>query len=72
MDVSLPGIDGLEAAKILKLEAETATIPIVAVTAHAMPSDLEKIGHAGCTAALTKPIDTRTFVQQVLSYLNRG
>ncbi|NOZ57205.1 MAG: response regulator [Calditrichaeota bacterium] len=65
MDVGLPGMDGLEAARILKSDARTRGIPLVALTAHAMRGDREKALAAGCDGYITKPIDTRTFVQDV-------
>lgn len=72
MDISLPGLDGLEATRILRRDEQTRAIPIVAVTAHAMRGDAEKVAEAGCQGYLTKPIDTRTFVAQVESFLPGG
>jgi two-component system, cell cycle response regulator DivK len=70
MDVSLPGIDGLEATRRLQADDLTRVIPIVAVTAHAMKGDQDKVEEAGCRGYLCKPIDTRTFADSVLSFLN--
>lgn len=70
MDISLPGMDGLTAIKIIKQEPATSGITIVALTAHAMKGDEEKARAAGCAGYLTKPIQTRTFAQQVASFLN--
>ena len=56
MDVRLPGIDGLETARRLKADPGTAAIPIVAVTAHAMPEDESLIREAGCDAYIAKPL----------------
>lgn len=69
MDLSLPGLDGLAATRILRQDALTCNIPIVAVTAHAMGGDAERVAEAGCLGYLTKPIDTRTFVARVESFL---
>ncbi len=69
MDISLPGMDGLEATTILRGDSATAAIPIIAVTAHAMKGDEEKIQAAGCDGYITKPIDTRTFPQEVARHL---
>lgn len=55
MDIQLPGLDGLTAAKMLKTDPETAQIKIIALTAFAMRGDEEKIRAAGCDDYLAKP-----------------
>ena len=55
MDLSLPGIDGWELARILKGDTRTAAIPIVALTAHALNGEQERALDAGCDAFVTKP-----------------
>lgn len=70
MDVQLPGQDGLSLARFLKSAPETAGIPIVALTAHAMIGDREQALKAGCVGYLSKPIDTRTFGEQVRGFLH--
>jgi two-component system, cell cycle response regulator DivK len=57
MDLSLPGVDGWEATRRLKTSPETAAIPVVALTAHAMQGDEERARACGCDDYLTKPID---------------
>ena len=57
MDISLPGIDGLEATRRLKANPVTAAIPVIALTAHAMVSDRERAFAAGCQEFETKPVD---------------
>jgi len=69
MDVSLPRMDGLEAARELKRTPATAHLPVVALTAHAMKGDRERILAAGCDGYLTKPIDTRAFAASVSRFL---
>jgi two-component system cell cycle response regulator len=69
MDVALPGMDGLSATRILKADPETAGIPVVALTAHAMDGDAERALDAGCSGYLTKPVDTRAFADQIRGFL---
>lgn len=69
MDIQLSGMDGLEATRRLKADLATRDIPVVAVTAYAMPGDREKALAAGCAGYITKPLDTATFVEQVAAYL---
>lgn len=65
MDVSLPGMDGLEATEALKQDPTTKDIPVIAITAHAMKGDEEKALAAGCVGYIPKPIDTRAFPKTV-------
>jgi CheY-like chemotaxis protein len=69
MDVQLPGTDGLSLTRQLKSDPATAAIPIVALTAHAMPGDRQAAIDAGCVGYITKPIDTRTLGDQVNGFL---
>jgi CheY-like chemotaxis protein len=62
MDVNLPGISGIEALKILLEDPATAHIPVVAISANAMPSDIEKGLEAGFFRYLTKPIKINEFI----------
>lgn len=69
MDIQLPGMDGLQATRILKQNPNTAAIPIVAITAHAMRGDEERIRAAGCEGYIPKPINTRELSATVASYM---
>lgn len=71
-DVGLPGMDGLAMTKLLKADAATSHVPVVALTAYAMKGDDQKALAAGCDGYISKPIDTRKLVQQVKSYLANG
>ena len=69
MDMSLPVIDGWEATKILKSDSETAQIPIIALTAHAMSSDRQKAIEAGCDDYDTKPVDLQRLLDKIARLL---
>ena len=71
MDISLPGIDGLEATRRLKKADATSTIPVLALTAHSMKGDMERAHDAGCCGYFTKPINTRTFVESLQPFLEQ-
>ncbi len=62
MDINLPGISGIEALKILREDPATAHIPVVALSANAMPRDIEKGLQAGFFRYLTKPIRVNEFM----------
>jgi PAS domain S-box-containing protein len=62
MDINLPGISGIEALKILREDSATAHIPVVALSANAMPRDIEKGLQAGFFRYLTKPIKVNEFM----------
>ena len=65
MDYQLPGINGIEAFRQIRSDASTAHIPIVAVTASAMPEDAIKMKDAGFDGFQTKPINLKEFVQAI-------
>jgi two-component system cell cycle response regulator DivK len=72
MDLSLPGIDGLEATRRIKAEAATRDIPVLALTAHAMTGDRERALKAGCDDFLTKPIDDELLLAKIREWLDRA
>ena len=69
MDIQMPVMDGLEATRILKSDASTKNIPVLALTSHAMKEDKERILQAGCDGYSTKPIDIRELLKKVAEYL---
>ena len=69
LDISIPKIDGYEVAKRLKSQEEFKDIPIVALTAHAMKGDREKVIVSGFEGYISKPINVRELPDQVRSYL---
>jgi len=69
MDISLPMMDGWEATRRIKALSETQDIPIIALTAHAMPGDREKCLQAGCDSYDTKPIDLKRLLEKMTSLL---
>ena len=72
MDMSLPGIDGWEATRQLKAAPQTSAIPVLALTAHAMAGDREKILGAGCDGYIPKPVDPQGLPGEVARYLQQG
>jgi two-component system cell cycle response regulator DivK len=65
MDLQLPGIDGLEALRIIRENPATSAVPTVAVTAFAMQEDRDRALRAGFDAYVEKPISVRLLVEQV-------
>lgn len=65
MDMSLPIIDGWQASVEIKGNSQTAHIPIIALTAHAMMGDREKAMQAGCDEYETKPIDLERLLEKI-------
>jgi CheY-like chemotaxis protein len=62
MDINLPGISGIQALKILREDPVTAHIPVIAISANAIPSDIKKGLNAGFVCYLTKPIKVSEFM----------
>lgn len=69
LDIQLPGMDGLAALKIIKNDPNIRDIPVITLTAHAMRGDELKAKEAGCNGYLSKPIDTKQFLNTLETYL---
>jgi CheY-like chemotaxis protein len=69
LDMSLPVINGWDAARKLKADAGTSSIPIIALTAHAMGGDREKALEAGCDEYETKPVEFKRLLDKINSFL---
>jgi putative two-component system response regulator len=72
MDIALPGMDGLTATTILRQQPATSSIPIIALTAHAMRGDEDKALAVGCVGYITKPINTRSFSRMVKEFADQA
>ena len=69
MDINLPDMDGYEVTRRIRQQEKFSTLPIVALTAHAMVGDKDKSLAAGCDAYITKPIDVRSFPETIAAIL---
>jgi two-component system, cell cycle response regulator DivK len=72
MDISLPVLDGWEATRRLKMAPETQSIPVIALTAHAMTGDRERCIEAGCDDFDTKPVEIARLVGKIETLLQRS
>lgn len=72
MDMSLPVLDGWEAARRLKADPSTRSIPIIGLSAHAMAGDREKAIDAGCNDYDTKPVDFSRLLEKIENLLGSG
>ena len=69
MDIQLPGMDGLQAATLLKGHVATRAIPLIALTALAMKGHEQRIRAAGCDGYIAKPIRYRDFLATIATHL---
>lgn len=72
MDMSLPVLDGWAATRQLKAAPATQSIPIVALTAHAMAGDQQKCFEAGCDDYDTKPVEFARLLGKIQTLLSKG
>lgn len=69
MDVQMPVMDGYEATRLIRSESRFNSLPLIAMTAHAMQEEQEKILQAGMNAHISKPIDAQTMLRTIGSFL---
>lgn len=72
LDINIPGISGLELARIMKSRAELQDIPLIATTANVLVGDRERCLQAGCDEYLPKPLDIRALQGLIRHYLSNG
>ena len=72
MDISIPRLDGWEATRILRGDPRTRSIPIIALTAHALADDRERASEVGFSAYLAKPIEPRMVVAEIRRWIGEG
>ena len=71
LDINLPGMNGYEVIEQLKKHKDTNNIPVIAVSANAMPQDIAKGTAAGFDDYITKPINTTTLLETIYTYLKK-
>ena len=71
MDMSLPVVDGWTATRRLRADPELRSIPVIALTAHAMPADEQQAREAGCDDFDTKPVELARLLSKIESLLSR-
>jgi two-component system cell cycle response regulator DivK len=72
MDMSLPGMDGWEATRLLKAQNATCAIPVIGLSAHAMTGDRDKALAAGCDDYDTKPVELPRLIGKIEALLGQG
>lgn len=70
MDIMMPRMNGLEATRIIKSNASTKNIPVIALTAFAMAGDREQAIEAGCDGYISKPVDIRELLETIRRFLS--
>lgn len=72
MDLSMPEMDGWTATRLIKGNAATSAIPLIALTAHALPGDRKRAFDAGCDEYITKPMDLVDLIETVNAWIGKG
>ena len=70
LDLAMPEMDGWEVARKLKSDIITQSIPVIAVTAHALPKDRERAMEAGCDAFIVKPFSVAKLIGEIENLLD--
>ena len=70
MDIQLPGMNGLQATREIRRKSVIPDVPVIALTSHAMEGDNSKAIEAGCNGYISKPINTRTFIDSISSHFS--
>ena len=71
MDLSMPEMDGWTAMRLIKSDPAISSIPMIALTAHALPSDRKRAFDAGCDEYITKPMDLMDLLDTVKSWIHK-
>lgn len=71
MDLSMPEMDGWTATSLIKQNKQTASIPLIALTAHVLPGDRQRAIDSGCDEFITKPMDLLDLVETVNRWVNK-
>lgn len=71
IDIQIPKVDGLEVTRRIRAMDDLKDIKIIAITAHAMEGDRKKFLEAGCDGYIAKPINTRTFIDEIEAIFNQ-
>lgn len=70
MDLSLPVLDGWDATRQIRANSKTAGIPVIALTAHALPEDKARATESGCNDYATKPIDIDSLMEKIQAQIS--
>lgn len=71
MDLAMPEMDGWTATRLIKGNTQTTAIPLIALTAHALPGDRQRAFDAGCDEYITKPMDLLELLESVNGWINK-
>ncbi len=71
MDMAMPEMDGWTATSMIKKDERTSAIPLIALTAHALPGDRQRAMDAGCDEYITKPMDLVDLVESVNNWVKK-